>query len=53
MTTVEDIKYIPFLSKHEKNNAFLDNDDAGQQALKKLQKLNLPIADISKKIRRF
>ena len=41
-------KAIPFLSKHEKINAFLDNDEAGKQALQKLQKCNLPIIDISK-----
>ncbi|MPM67682.1 hypothetical protein SDC9_114606 [bioreactor metagenome] len=38
---------IPFLSKHEKINAFLDNDEAGKQALGKLQKRNLPVVDIS------
>lgn len=38
---------IPFLSKHSKMNSFLDNDDAGRAALKKLQSLNLPVEDIS------
>ena len=42
-------KALPFLSKHEKINAFFDNDEAGKQALKKLQKLNLPVVDISKR----
>ena len=42
-------KAVPFLSKHEKINAFLDNDEAGQQALEKLQKLNLPVVDVSKR----
>ena len=41
-------KAIPFLSKHKKINAFLDNDEAGKQALKKLQKRNLDVVDISK-----
>lgn len=40
-------KAIPFLSKHSRINAFLDNDVAGKQALEKLQKMNLPIANIS------
>lgn len=42
-------KAIPFLSKHTKINAFLDNDDAGRQALVKLKKRNLPVMDISKR----
>lgn len=46
-------KAIPFLSKHTKINAFLDNDEAGKQALKKLQKLNLPVVDISKRYAEF
>lgn len=46
-------KAIPFLSKHTQINAFLDNDEAGQQALGKLQKLNLPVADISKRYAGF
>lgn len=46
-------KAIPFLSKHEKINTFLDNDKAGKQALLKLQKLNLPIVDISKRYAEF
>lgn len=46
-------KAIPFLSKHEKINAFLDNDEAGKQALLKLQKLNLTVADISKRYEDF
>ena len=46
-------KAVPFLSKHEKINAFLDNDEAEKQALKKLQKLNLPVADISKRYAGF
>lgn len=41
-------KAVPFLSKHFKINAFLDNDEAGIQALEKLQKMSLPIVDISK-----
>lgn len=40
-------KAIPFLSKHTQINAFLDNDEAGQQALEKLQNLKLPVVDIS------
>lgn len=28
-------KAVPLLSKHSKINAFLDNDEAGRQALKK------------------
>ena len=40
-------KAIPFLSKHTQINAFLDNDESGQQALKKLQNLKLPVVDIS------
>lgn len=46
-------KAVPFLSKHEKINAFLDNDEAGKQALEKLQKLNLPVVDISKRYAEF
>lgn len=46
-------KAIPFLSKHEKINAFLDNDDAGKQAFEKLQKRNLPVMDISKRYAEF
>lgn len=46
-------KAIPFLSIHSKINAFLDNDEAGKQALGKLQKLNLPVADISKRYAEF
>lgn len=46
-------KAVPFLSKHSKINAFLDNDEAGKEALKKLQKLNLPVADISKRYADF
>ncbi len=42
-------KALPFLSKHAQINAFLDNDDGGKQALEKLQKLNLPVMDISKR----
>ena len=42
-------KAIPFLSKHEKINAFLDNDEAGKQALDKLQSRNFLIVDISKR----
>lgn len=42
-------KAIPFLSKYNLINAFLDNDEAGKQALEKLQKLNLPVKDISKR----
>lgn len=47
------VKAIPFLSKHEKINAFLDNDVAGKQALGKLQKHNLPVVDISKRYAEF
>ncbi len=46
-------KAVPFLSKHEKINAFLDNDEAGKQALEKLQKRNLPVVDISKRYAGF
>ncbi len=46
-------KAIPFLSKHEKINAFLDNDEAGKQALEKLIKLKLPVVDISKRYAEF
>lgn len=46
-------KAVPFLSKHEKINAFFDNDEAGRQALKRLQKLNLTVADISKRYADF
>ncbi len=42
-------KAVPFLSKHKLINAFLDNDKGGKQALEKLQKLNLPVRDISKR----
>ncbi|HBG79448.1 MULTISPECIES: toprim domain-containing protein [Proteiniphilum] len=42
-------KAVPLLSKHSKINAFLDNDEAGRQALKKLQKWNLPVMDISQR----
>lgn len=42
-------KAIPFLSKHEKINTFLDNDEGGKRALNKLQNLKLPIVDYSKK----
>ena len=42
-------KAISFLSKHTKINAFFDNDEAGKQALEKLQKRNLRIVDISKR----
>lgn len=52
-STVNLEKAVPFLSKHEKINAFLDNDEAGQQALEKLQKLNLPVVDISKRYAEF
>jgi len=48
-STVNLEKAIPFLTKHEKINAFLDNDEAGQQALGKLQNLKLPVVDISKR----
>ncbi len=44
---------VPFLSKHEKINAFLDNDESGKRALKQLQNLNLPVADISKRYAGF
>lgn len=46
-------KAVPFLLKHIKINAFLDNDEAGKQALEKLRKLNLPIVDISKRYAEF
>lgn len=46
-------KAIPFLSKHEKINAFLDNDKAGKQAFEKLQKLKLLVVDISKRYANF
>lgn len=42
-------KAIPFLMKHEQINAFLDNDEAGKLTLKRLQKMNLPVVDISKR----
>ncbi|WP_329904162.1 toprim domain-containing protein [Porphyromonas pogonae] len=42
-----------FSRNTKKINAFLDNDEAGKHALEKLQKLNLPIADISKKYADF
>lgn len=46
-------KAVPFLSKHKLINAFLDNDKGGKQALEKLQKLNLPVVDISKRYAEF
>lgn len=46
-------KAIPFLSKHKQINAFLDNDEGGKQAFQKLQKLNLPVVDISKRYAEF
>lgn len=46
-------KAIPFLSKHSKINSFLDNDDAGRLALKKLQSLKLPVEDISGRYSNF
>ncbi len=46
-------KAVPFLSKHAQINAFFDNDEAGKLALLKLQKLNLPIVDISKRYAEF
>ena len=46
-------KAVPLLSKHDKINAFFDNDEAGKLALLKLQKLNLPVVDISKKYAEF
>lgn len=46
-------KAIPFLSKHKQINAFLDNDEAGKQALEKLKERNLPIVDISKRYAEF
>lgn len=46
-------KAIPFLSKHEKINAFLDNDEAGKQALQKLLKQKLSVVDISKRYAEF
>lgn len=46
-------KAIPFLSKHTQINAFLDNDEGGKRAFEKLHKLNLPVADISKKYSDF
>lgn len=42
-------KAVPFLSNHTRINAFLDNDEGGKQALNKLQELNLPVVDISKR----
>lgn len=44
---------IPFISKHSKINSFLDNDDAGRAALKKLQSLKLPVEDISGRYSNF
>ena len=44
---------IPFLSKHSKMNSFLDNDDAGRAAFKKLQSLKLPVEDISGRYSNF
>ncbi|MDD2330265.1 MAG: toprim domain-containing protein [Bacteroidales bacterium] len=46
-------KAVPFLSKHTQINAFLDNDEAGKQAFDKLQKLKLPVVDISKRFADF
>lgn len=46
-------KAVPFLLKHNKINAFLDNDEVGKQTLQRLQKLNLPVADISKRYADF
>lgn len=46
-------KAIQFLSKHTKINAFLDNDEAGKQAIEKLKKRNLPVVDISKRYAEF
>lgn len=46
-------KAIPYLSKHEKINAFLDNDEAGKLALEKLQKHNLPVVNISNRYADF
>jgi hypothetical protein len=46
-------KAVPFLSEHTLINVFFDNDEAGQQALKKLQNLNLPVAGYFQKIRRI
>jgi predicted amidohydrolase len=44
---------VPFLSKHERINAFLDNDEAGKQAINRLQRMNLPVVDISKRYADF
>ncbi|ULB33176.1 toprim domain-containing protein [Proteiniphilum propionicum] len=41
-------KVIPFLSKHTQVYAYLDNDEAGKEALQKLIQLKLPITDCSK-----
>ncbi len=46
-------KAVPFLSKHEKINAFLDNDEAGKLTLEKLQKHKLPVVDYSIKYTEF
>ena len=46
-------KAVPFLSEHTLINVFFDNDEAGQLALKKLQNLNLPVVDISKRYAGF
>ena len=46
-------KALLYLSKHKLFNAFLDNDEGGKQALEKLQKLNLPVRDISKRYAEF
>ena len=46
-------KAIPFLSEHSKINSFLDNDDAGRLALKKLQSLKLPVEGISARYSNF
>lgn len=40
-------KALPFLSKHTRINAFLDNDVGGKRTLEKLQNLQLPIVDYS------
>lgn len=38
---------IPFLSKHTKIYAYLDNDKSGKEAVQKLQNLKLPVTDCS------
>jgi hypothetical protein len=40
-------KAIPFLSKHTKIYAYLDNDKSGKEAVQKLQNLKLPVTDCS------